>query len=68
MHQTVARDQFHKENVSKKLMFGAAPDLRGRVLSVSAARMLIYLAQCCCYVDLEAAVTERIGTAARSKA
>ena len=43
------------------------PVLHGRVRTVDAARNLVDLLRCSCYAGLQAAVTNRIDTAARSK-
>eukprot|EP00435_Cladocopium_sp_Y103_P060938 s1215_g22.t1 len=57
----------HKDR-NKNSMFGAAPDLRGRVCIVSIAGTLADSVRRSCCAGLQLAVTKRIGTAARSKA
>lgn len=47
-------------------MFGAVPDLWGRVPIVSAAQTLVDSPQHSFYVGVQSIVTKRIGTAARS--
>ena len=57
MHQTVARARFHKKDIQKTCIFGAA----------DAAGMLFDVVRHSCNVGLQPAVTKRIGTAAPAK-